>query len=129
MDTLSPEEIEERLITIEVPTLTIDSLLAETEIEPVDVLQIDIEGFDLEALRLFDVPRRLPPIVSYERTNLSTHDKEADVSLLIDAGYSVSDGVNTRDTLAYRREPIDHASSSYADPGEPCRACRSLLAP
>ena len=110
--TLSPEEIEERLIAIKVPTLTIDTLLAETGIKHVDILQVDVEGFDLEALRLFDIPRRLPTIVNYERTNLSTQDKEAAVSLLLDAGYSVSDGVSTRDTLAYRRATSDQAGLS-----------------
>lgn len=54
---------------------TFDRLFREAGVGAVDILQVDTEGYDYEILRLFDVPRRLPPIVNYEHEHLSRGDR------------------------------------------------------
>jgi hypothetical protein len=70
------------------------------EIEHVDVLQVDAEGYDLELLRLFDIPRRLPSIVNYEHVTLSREGRNAAADLLIANGYRLA--MSHYDTVAYR---------------------------
>lgn len=87
-----------------VRTWTFETLLQRSGVDHVDFLQIDAEGYDLELLRLFDVPKRLPSIINYEHAHLSRNDREAAASLLIAAGYKLAmsfSGVSG-DTLAYR---------------------------
>ena len=99
---LPKNAIEDHLIELDVTTVTFDTVLREAGIDRVDILQVDTEGYDLEVLRLFDVGRRLPSIVNFERVNLSPADQEEAVNLLLDAGYLVC-GISGRfDTLAYR---------------------------
>src|SRR4051812_25103160 len=50
---------------VPVETWTFSTLLDRAHVDRVDVLQIDAEGYDLELLRMFDVPRNLPTIVNY----------------------------------------------------------------
>lgn len=54
---------------------------------PVDLLQIDAEGFDLEILRLADLDRIQPLMVRFEIINLSPGDGKAAVNLLKTKGF------------------------------------------
>jgi FkbM family methyltransferase len=79
---------------------TFSTLLERAGVERVDVLQIDAEGYDLELLRLFDIPRRLPSIVNYEHVHLSRSERNSAAGLLISNGYRL--GMSRFDTVAYR---------------------------
>jgi FkbM family methyltransferase len=79
---------------------TFETLFDRAGIERVDVLQIDAEGYDLELLRLFDIPRRVPSIVNYEHLHLSRSDRNRAADLLISNGYRLAMG--RFDTVAYR---------------------------
>jgi FkbM family methyltransferase len=92
--------LESRIETEEVRCLTISDMLAEAGIERVDLLQIDAEGYDAEILRLFDVPRRRPPIIRFEHKHLPRSTHRSTVAELVDLGYQVASGDG--DTLAYR---------------------------
>jgi FkbM family methyltransferase len=92
--------IAERIKVIEVPTWTFDTLLARSHTSRVDILQIDTEGYDLEVLRLFDVPRRMPVIVNYEHRHLSRSDRAAAAELLVGCGYRLAMFYEGGDTVA-----------------------------
>jgi FkbM family methyltransferase len=79
--------------------LTVASLLEEAGTDRVDLLQIDAEGYDAEILRLFDVPRRRPPIIRFEHKHLSRSTHHAAVTELVDLGYQIA--IGDGDTLAY----------------------------
>jgi FkbM family methyltransferase len=68
---------------------TFESLAARHQVEKIDVIVIDVEGYDYNVLRQIDFARHRPDLVIYEETNLSTHDKRATVALLKAAGYAV----------------------------------------
>jgi len=50
---LSKRSLNFRLGTIQVPAITLDKLLAENQIQSVDIFILDVEGFELEVLRGF----------------------------------------------------------------------------
>jgi FkbM family methyltransferase len=94
----------------------LDSLLRSEEIEcealndlleaapaEVDLLQIDVEGYDHELIRALDLDRFSPAIVRFEHLHLSPGQHEACVAKLVGHGYRVS--FEEHDTLAYR--PLD----------------------
>jgi FkbM family methyltransferase len=93
-------EVEPLIVEESVECWTFDTLLRQAEIEHVDVLQVDAEGYDLELLRLFDIPRRLPSIVNYEHVTLSREGRNAAADLLIANGYRLA--MSHYDTVAYR---------------------------
>ena len=72
--------------TIDVPTRTLDDILAEAEAPtPIDFVSIDVEGHEVEVLRGFDLARWRPRLILVEDhvTSLATH------RYLSGAGYSL----------------------------------------
>lgn len=84
----------------EVRCITFATLLKETGVDRIDLLQIDAEGYDAELLHLFDIPSRQPAIVHYEHKHLSVADHERSLGALVDAGYRYA--ISGENTLAYR---------------------------
>jgi len=74
-----------------------EQLLERHELNHVDLLQIDAEGYDYEILRSIDFERLRPRFVNYERVLLN-EDEPACRRMLIDAGYVLFDWA--KDTLA-----------------------------
>jgi len=87
---------------VDVQCRTMKSLLAEQNVQKVDILQIDTEGYDYVVLRLFDFARHHPAIVHYEHQHLSDADAQAAEALLKSHGYRFKR--NTYDTLAIHGE-------------------------
>lgn len=85
---------------VTVRTLTPQQLLERNGIERLDVLQIDAEGYDLQVLRMFDVPSRLPAIVGYEHAHLTRAERDEALEVLISSGYRAAEV--WIDTIAYR---------------------------
>jgi hypothetical protein len=52
-----------------------------------DLLHIDVEGYDLELLKLFDFGQITPPIVRFEHRHLSAGESDEAVRLLAHHGY------------------------------------------
>lgn len=100
---LSPyPDLLEQIESVPVRTLTPNTLLAESAIDRIDALIVDVEGYDFEILKLFDLPRRLPAIVQYEHRHLTQADWEASLEMLVSAGYRISH--TFEDTLAARAD-------------------------
>jgi FkbM family methyltransferase len=59
-------DIEERIRTMDVPSLTFESLCAKHGVRDVDVIQIDTEGYDFEIVKLVDLERFRPALIQVE---------------------------------------------------------------
>ena len=97
----------ERVEELVVPAIGLATLTKTANIAQVDLLQIDTEGFDYEALKIFDIPRTRPAIIHYEHKHLSRADWAASVALLLAAGYAVD--YTFEDTLACRKDLLPAA--------------------
>ena len=72
-----------------VEAVTFDQVLKRSEIDRVDMLQIDVEGMDGELLRLFDFGRYMPSIVHYEHRHLSYGERRQCRLMLQELGYEL----------------------------------------
>jgi FkbM family methyltransferase len=84
--------------TIEVECIPFRDLL--DGVERVDLLQVDVEGYDAEIIRMFDFERYRPSIVRFESRHLTPAEHDAAISRLLRYGYAVA--VTGDDTLASR---------------------------
>src|SRR5262249_15509258 len=98
-------DVERYIVSDSVPCRTFDSLFREYQINRVDVLQVDAEGFDYEILKLFPFTRFRPALIRYEHHHLSPADQDSCLRMLSALGYSlfVPDhaGPDYMDTIAY----------------------------
>jgi FkbM family methyltransferase len=80
---------------IEVPCITLQTLLERHRVESFDMLCIDAEGWDFKILRQLDFSRWRPKLIRIEYINLSAEEKSA-VAELFDQHryYYGSDGIN-----------------------------------
>jgi len=69
-----------------------------------DLLQIDVEGFDHELIRIVDLKRFAPSIVRFEHQHLTREQHDASVRRLIEHGYLVA--LEEHDTLAFRQTEL-----------------------
>lgn len=83
----------------EVSGVTFEALLDHYEVERIDLLQIDTEGYDAEMLRLFPFKRITPLIIRYEHKHLKMDDRHAVEGMLRDLGYQLF--WEKHDTVAY----------------------------
>ena len=89
-------DIGERLVTTAVPSLTFESLCAKHNVDHIDIVQTDTEGYDFEVLKLIDLPRWQPGLIMYEHVHLDAADQDAARSMLESNGYQlVSDHMDT----------------------------------
>jgi len=83
-----PENLEEIIITDEVPTISPETLLKEFDGEGFNLLAIDTEGFDFEILKILDLDRISPGIILYEEMNFDKETAQECRSYLESHGYS-----------------------------------------
>jgi FkbM family methyltransferase len=93
--------IAEFIEPIQVPGITLQTLLRKHDLQRVDWLQVDTEGFDFEILKmLFETPFR-PIVISFESCHLNWDDKLACAAALAREGYEYV--TLDRDTIAINR--------------------------
>lgn len=86
--------------TVSVRTMTIRSLLDKHHFEPVEILQIDTEGYDWEVLKMCLDSDVIPAVVNYEYIHLSLESQAECRKRLSTLGYTF---LNIgKDTLAVR---------------------------
>ena len=89
-------DIERRLVTIDVPTITFDSLLAKHGADEVDLVLVDTEGYDFEVLKGIDLARHNPRLVVYEHFNFDQAEREACRDHMRGQGYELlEEGMDT----------------------------------
>jgi FkbM family methyltransferase len=89
--------LRENLTCEDVQCVTFESLLA--DVDRVDLLQIDAEGYDATLLRLFDFERWKPSIVQFEHKHLSVAEHDAAIRHIVAYGYRIA--IAQLDTVAY----------------------------
>src|SRR3954451_18446909 len=67
--------IAERLVESEVEALTFATLCERHDLQQVDLVVIDAEGFDWQILRTIDLARHRPRLVVYEHFHLAPGDR------------------------------------------------------
>lgn len=89
-------KLDDYIQEIKVPTARFDSLFESNNINRVDLLQIDVEGYDYEIIKLFDFSKYEPIMVVYENRHLSQSDTTECELFLERKGYIVTNyGSNT----------------------------------
>ena len=74
-----------------VECLTVNALLSRNNIQKIDLLHIDAEGFDYVILRQFDFTTLHPRIVLFEHKHLTNQDRRAAKTMMELAGYKVEE--------------------------------------
>ena len=101
---------ETRIETIEVASLTFESLCRKHGIEALDLVLIDAEGYDYEIVKRIDFGRHRPRLLIYESTHLSGDERDKCQAYVQALGYeTIDEGYDTwchdpraDDTLARR---------------------------
>lgn len=89
-------DIEQRLVTTEVPSLTFESLLDKHGVEVVDLLLVDTEGYDHEILQSIDFAVRCPRLVIYEHYHLTVEERAQCRERIEGFGYAtLEEGLDT----------------------------------
>jgi hypothetical protein len=85
-----PALVQRGILTAEtVLCVTFDALLKRHHVERVDLLQIDVEGYDYELVKSFDFGRIKPRLIRYEHRHLGFSDKRACRMHLKKEGYEI----------------------------------------
>ena len=92
--------VEPLIETQEAECLPLRELLDQHGVRKIDILQIDVEGFDYQILRQVDFSRYTPAVIRFEHKHLSLDDRERAWALLKAAGYELE--IGETDTLACR---------------------------
>jgi FkbM family methyltransferase len=79
----------ERFTAEVVPCMTFDALLARHNVSRIDLLQIDVEGYDFEILKLLDFNKVHPRMIRYEHRHLRPNDKRSCQMYLKHRGYEI----------------------------------------
>lgn len=93
-----PQESEKRISFEWVDVICPDTLIKRYQIHQIDLLQIDAEGFDLEIIKIFDIPKNKPKVIIFENVNHGQEDLNDCYEMLKNQGYSLKQF--GRDTLA-----------------------------
>jgi FkbM family methyltransferase len=105
-------DLEQRLVSTEVQTLTFDSLMRKHGAESLDLLLVDTEGFDWEILRGIDFERWRPRLVIYEHYHLTAADQADAVATFSGHGYGTLE--EHFDTFCLRTDVDDDLTRMFA---------------
>ena len=75
---------ERHIRTVQVPTVTLDRLLASEGVDRVDFVSLDIEGSEPEALEGFDIDRYRPELLCVE---IQTYTRDRVLGYFTSRGY------------------------------------------
>jgi hypothetical protein len=87
---LSPE-LHSAVKEASVKCLTVTELLSRNNVQKIDLLHIDCEGFDYVILCQFDFTTLRPRIVLFEQKHLTAQDRRAAKIMMELAGYKVEE--------------------------------------
>jgi FkbM family methyltransferase len=89
-------DVDRRIVEQEVPALTFDSLCRSHDVERVDLVLVDTEGYDWRILQSIDFGTWQPRLVIYEHYHLSLDQQAACSAQLGEAGYeTMEEGFDT----------------------------------
>ncbi len=73
---LGGKRIEQYIDTLQVNCMTLQQLFDKNNLESIDALVIDAEGYDWKILRQLDLKRYKPRLIYFEQLNLNNSEKE-----------------------------------------------------
>jgi FkbM family methyltransferase len=89
-------DIERRIVRTDVRCLTLESLCRRHDVQRLDLLLIDTEGYDWEVVRSIDFDRRRPRLLVYEHFHLPPDDRTRCRQHVEHAGYeTMEEGFDT----------------------------------
>lgn len=89
-------QLEQYLQSISVPSFTWKTFCREQKIERVDLLVVDVEGYDFEVVRQLDYRVHRPFLVIYEHHHFDDKTEEQCIKLLTESGYRLfREGLDT----------------------------------
>lgn len=89
----------EYIIEEEVDAVSLMELIKESGFHQIDLLQIDVEGFDAEVIKMIDFDKCKPAIIKYEHGSLEQNEIVKVKALLRSHGYKLF--MDEPDTIAY----------------------------
>jgi FkbM family methyltransferase len=96
--------VEERIVETPVTCMTLATLVSRHELQTIDILNIDTEGYDYEILKQIDFSAAwAPTFIIYERLHFNRATTRAARQLLHRAGYRIAN--IGADAFAYRTAP------------------------
>jgi FkbM family methyltransferase len=102
-------DLDSHLCSEEIECMALNDLLTEVEADHIDLLQIDVEGYDHELIRVLDLERFAPSIVRFEHIHLTCDQHEASIERLSEHGYVVC--LEEHDTLACKASDLPRGLS------------------
>jgi FkbM family methyltransferase len=103
-------DIESRVISAPVPTLTFDSLCRKHGVDHVDLLLIDTEGFDAQIIGSIDLRAWAPQLLVYEHFHLTVEERAACAARVRGCGYeTLEEGFDTFCLHESVGGPVRHA--------------------
>jgi FkbM family methyltransferase len=85
-----PVSEEKWIDTLTVPTMTFEQLFNREQVQNVDALLIDTEGYELTLLQLWEFKRRRPGIIVLERMHMTLQQRKNVCDLLHRQGYRIA---------------------------------------
>lgn len=111
-------DLEQRIKTQTVKCLTIESVVRQSSLHEIDMLQIDTEGYDYEIMKLAFRAGLFPPILAFEWQHLDRQAMWACRCDLLKHGYrwllSKGDVIAIKDVAGQSAPEPEHGSSSIS---------------
>jgi len=106
--------VKDRIVEAPVASVTLPTLVAGHGLEAIDLLHVDVEGYDFEVLKQIDFSASwAPTFIIYEREHFDAETDQAARRMLRTAGYRLVD--IWPDQFAYRAAP--EAAATHGSPG------------
>ena len=84
-----PSDSNEWIVEEEVKVISPKTLIKQYDLEKIDLLQIDAEGFDFEVIKMFDLPATNPHAIVFENVGLPSHEYTLCMELLKQNNYAI----------------------------------------
>jgi FkbM family methyltransferase len=89
-------DVEQLIVQTEVPTVTFDTLCRRHDVDQVDLVLVDTEGYDRQILESIDLRAWRPRLVVYEHFHLSADEQSACLAYMRESGYeTMGEGFDT----------------------------------
>lgn len=107
VEKLSIPEIIEFIAEVEVNCMSLGKLLEKHNIERLDLIQIDAEGYDWKILSQLDLRKHKPEMIIFENKNLKEAEKEEAIKFLQETYYIFS---MRQDYMCIRKDKLKRKS-------------------
>jgi FkbM family methyltransferase len=97
-------DIEKHIVEEVVECLSFRSLTAKHRTKRIDLVMIDVEGYELAILRQIDLVQFRPELIIYEHAHLAEDDQKAAEQLLSSHGYNVYQVLGTNSVAIPKRD-------------------------